>query len=390
MATPEHIEQFLVDYLDELDEKQLSTFQWHLGLIRRDGCRLFPKAELEKATREQTVDKLVQVYEEEEAVVTTVDIFSKMKLNNLAKRLTQAHIRRDTKQQLDELVSSTAGETEREGEWTITEDLSCSVCDSIFTDPVTLQCGHNFCRSCVHKHWEKTISRKCPLCQQVTDSESPINFNLKSLCKNYSERGWGEPSGGYRNEFSQAGEQTPSRNVNEKKDAFEKIKQFCDSSIEHIEAQSRDIEKKIKDDFEKLHTFIRTEEETKLAALREEENQKIRMMKLITEMSRSTLSLSDTVKEMEDLRADNSFIQAFKMQMERAQNTLPDPEQLPQVLINESKHVGNLRVWDIILTPVVLDPNTASLALSASECHTWYMAIQSMLLSDEDDKPLHW
>ncbi|XP_051273401.1 E3 ubiquitin-protein ligase TRIM17-like isoform X5 [Dicentrarchus labrax] len=363
MATPEHIEQFLVDYLDELDEKQLSTFQWHLGLIRRDGCRLFPKAELEKATREQTVDKLVQVYEEEEAVVTTVDIFSKMKLNNLAKRLTQAHIRRDTKQQLDELVSSTAGETEREGEWTITEDLSCSVCDSIFTDPVTLQCGHNFCRSCVHKHWEKTISRKCPLCQQVTDSESPINFNLKSLCKNYSERGWGEPSGGYRNEFSQA--------------------------------QSRDIEKKIKDDFEKLHTFIRTEEETKLAALREEENQKIRMMKLITEMSRSTLSLSDTVKEMEDLRADNSFIQAFKMQMERAQNTLPDPEQLPQVLINESKHVGNLRVWDIILsimtqTPVVLDPNTASLALSASECHTWYMAIQSMLLSDEDDKPLHW
>ncbi len=75
------------------------------------------------------------------------------------------------------------------------------------------------------------------------------------------------------------------------------------------QSQSRDAEMKIKDDFEKLHDFLKTEEETRLAALKLEETQKINMMQLIPEMNRKTLWLSDTVKEMEDCGVDNSFIQ---------------------------------------------------------------------------------
>lgn len=69
------------------------------------------------------------------------------------------------------------------------KDLSCSICLCIFTDPVMLQCGHSFCKSCVQQNWVGKISRKCPVCDQVIpETEPQINFNLKSLSENYTER----------------------------------------------------------------------------------------------------------------------------------------------------------------------------------------------------------
>nr|CBN81599.1 Novel protein similar to vertebrate tripartite motif-containing (TRIM) family [Dicentrarchus labrax] len=252
-----------------------------------------------------------------------------------------------------------------------------------------LQCGHSFCRSCVHKHWEKRISRTCPLCQQVTDTEPQTNFTLKNLCENYNERNGVELSGPHQNhperKFLQRQVSCFSRSLLKKNNCAKNMLQTLRFVISctHIlnlfsqifktlrhedddpflllipgrskrrrrllkksnnRAQSCNIKQKIKNDFKKLHAFLWTEEETKLAALREEKTQKIRMMKLITEMSRNTLSLSDTVKEMEDLGVEKPFIQPYKMKMERTQKALPDPQQLPQVLINESKHVENLQV----------------------------------------------
>uniref|UniRef100_A0A3B5ML91 Uncharacterized protein n=1 Tax=Xiphophorus couchianus TaxID=32473 RepID=A0A3B5ML91_9TELE len=37
------------------------------------------------------------------------------------------------------------------------EQFLCSICLDVFTDPVTIPCGHNFCKTCITKHWN--ISR---------------------------------------------------------------------------------------------------------------------------------------------------------------------------------------------------------------------------------------
>uniref|UniRef100_A0A1B8Y206 Uncharacterized protein n=1 Tax=Xenopus tropicalis TaxID=8364 RepID=A0A1B8Y206_XENTR len=34
------------------------------------------------------------------------------------------------------------------------DELSCSICLSIYTDPVSLPCGHNFCRGCIGRTWD--------------------------------------------------------------------------------------------------------------------------------------------------------------------------------------------------------------------------------------------
>ncbi|XP_078272285.1 zinc-binding protein A33-like [Rhinoraja longicauda] len=48
----------------------------------------------------------------------------------------------------------------------LTEDATCPICLDFFTDPVILECGHNFCRSCITQSWDKEGRNSCPECRE--------------------------------------------------------------------------------------------------------------------------------------------------------------------------------------------------------------------------------
>ncbi|XP_051899480.1 zinc-binding protein A33-like [Pristis pectinata] len=48
-----------------------------------------------------------------------------------------------------------------------TEETICPICLDFFTDPVSLECGHNFCRSCFTRYWEREARNSCPECREV-------------------------------------------------------------------------------------------------------------------------------------------------------------------------------------------------------------------------------
>uniref|UniRef100_UPI00398F3B0C zinc-binding protein A33-like n=1 Tax=Pristiophorus japonicus TaxID=55135 RepID=UPI00398F3B0C len=48
----------------------------------------------------------------------------------------------------------------------LTEELICPICLDFFTNPVSLECGHNFCRSCITQYWEKKETNSCPECRE--------------------------------------------------------------------------------------------------------------------------------------------------------------------------------------------------------------------------------
>ncbi|CAM9335085.1 unnamed protein product [Bubo scandiacus] len=83
------------------------------------------------------------------------------------------------------------------------EELTCSICYSIFEDPRVLPCSHTFCRNCLEgviqlssnfSIWRPLrVPLKCPNCRTVVEipaagTESlPINFALKAIIEKYQQ-----------------------------------------------------------------------------------------------------------------------------------------------------------------------------------------------------------
>ncbi|XP_016116364.1 E3 ubiquitin-protein ligase TRIM39-like [Sinocyclocheilus grahami] len=75
----------------------------------------------------------------------------------------------------------------------LNEELQCSICLDVFTDPVTTPCGHNFCRTCLNECWTNTQTCFCPLCKEKFSRrpDLKINTTLREVVQHFKERSEG-------------------------------------------------------------------------------------------------------------------------------------------------------------------------------------------------------
>nr|XP_020449225.1 E3 ubiquitin/ISG15 ligase TRIM25-like [Monopterus albus] len=60
----------------------------------------------------------------------------------------------------------------------LTEDqFLCSICLDVFTDPVAIPCGHNFCKSCITQYWDVNLTCHCPNCNSVYNTRPELQVN---------------------------------------------------------------------------------------------------------------------------------------------------------------------------------------------------------------------
>ena len=74
----------------------------------------------------------------------------------------------------------------------IEDYLSCSICLDLFTEPVSLRCGHNFCKTCINNSYIKS----CPVCRRsLSQATLGVNrefeFLLSRATKNREESVYG-------------------------------------------------------------------------------------------------------------------------------------------------------------------------------------------------------
>ncbi|XP_054867423.1 nuclear factor 7, ovary-like [Amphiprion ocellaris] len=305
--------------------------------------------------------------------------------------------------------------------------LSCHVCSETFRDPVSLSCSHSFCSSCLQKFWEQAKNKNCPICKRKSSKEFPgINFTLKELADSFAGRQ--KPGSSETEKVEKKVEvvcskhpEVPSwfcedeqrslcpvcefslhqnhkvvpieqavsdlkdqlkcdlKSLQDKRDKYKQVEKKYSEMREHTKKQLLSTERQIRAEFYKLQQFLKEEEESRLAALREEEEHKgktiSREMKRIQEQI-SSLSDSICAVEEELQKHKVAFLSTYKdtQTRARAQSSLSDPQLLSGALIDVAKHLGNLsfRVWEkmkekVHFSPVILDPNTANYWLYLSD-----------------------
>ncbi|XP_034080917.1 E3 ubiquitin-protein ligase TRIM21-like isoform X1 [Gymnodraco acuticeps] len=57
------------------------------------------------------------------------------------------------------------------------DQFLCSICLDVFTDPVALQCGHNFCKDCITEHWDRSDRCQCPMCKEAFNTRPDLRVN---------------------------------------------------------------------------------------------------------------------------------------------------------------------------------------------------------------------
>uniref|UniRef100_A0A8C5N501 Uncharacterized protein n=1 Tax=Leptobrachium leishanense TaxID=445787 RepID=A0A8C5N501_9ANUR len=60
-------------------------------------------------------------------------------------------------------------------------EVTCSICTEIYTDPVTLSCGHSYCRLCITRTWDNQEEREssCPECRRKFRVRPELKRNLR-------------------------------------------------------------------------------------------------------------------------------------------------------------------------------------------------------------------
>ncbi|XP_062403471.1 zinc-binding protein A33-like [Sardina pilchardus] len=290
--------------------------------------------------------------------------------------------------------------------------LRCYVCSETFKDPVSLGCNHSFCKTCLTEFWEQVRNRNCPICKRRSSKEDPvINFSLKELADSFTGRLQLDknPDEGKEMVCSKHTRtpvwfcvdedravcdncQNPTQHAThivipleeavqdmkgKLKSNLEKmqtnLKKCTDTEtvykdmVQHTKHQLAATERSIKKVFEQLHQFLR-EEEARLTALREEEEQKGKMIgREMKTLQEQIETLKDSIQHVEnDLKQTSvPFLKDYQSTKSRAQCTLQDPQLLSGALIDVAKHLGNLKfsvcekiVETVEYHPVILDPNT--------------------------------
>ncbi|XP_041648957.1 E3 ubiquitin/ISG15 ligase TRIM25-like [Cheilinus undulatus] len=70
------------------------------------------------------------------------------------------------------------------------DQFTCSICLDVFTEPVSIPCGHNFCKGCISLHWEGKELCKCPLCNRKFRKglKVCVNIAFRDVVESFKKR----------------------------------------------------------------------------------------------------------------------------------------------------------------------------------------------------------
>ncbi|XP_078497597.1 E3 ubiquitin-protein ligase TRIM39-like [Lissotriton helveticus] len=308
------------------------------------------------------------------------------------------------------------------------EEATCSICLEYFTDPVSVECGHAFCLSCITRCWERLETDFCPQCREISQSKTlrpnrqmsnmvEIVKQLQipsptpeeaNLCREHEEKlklfceddqdpicvvcsmsrdhkphtvlPIREAAQEYKKKFQ-------SYLDGLKKTLEDILELHCkeETKVTELEAKFKSQREQITKEFEKLQMFLEEEKSRHLSNLEEEEKKSLQSIKeSVTKLDEQQFVLRSWITEMElkCQQQDVELLKDAKTVLSRYENmkdqqtdfyTLAEKKEKEEVVEEEVdlqiKIIESLewRWARRFAAAVTLDPDTAHLRLVLSE-----------------------
>ncbi|XP_044045215.1 E3 ubiquitin-protein ligase TRIM39-like isoform X9 [Siniperca chuatsi] len=177
----------LLNTLENLKKEEFTKFKWYLQQPDiLEGYQPIKVSELEEADRLKTVNLMVNIYKLHGALKVTKKVLEKIPRNDLVQSLSDTSSGPEVSVDVSDVgetsenrgPSSSQSEDMAAANYLRSEDqFLCSICLDVFTDPVTILCGHNFCKNCITKHWDTNDRYLCPMCKKIFYTRPELHVN---------------------------------------------------------------------------------------------------------------------------------------------------------------------------------------------------------------------
>ncbi|KAL2101628.1 hypothetical protein ACEWY4_003389 [Coilia grayii] len=180
----------------------------------------------------------------------------------------------------------------------------CSLCERIFTSPVTTPCGHSFCKVCLRKYWSQAGGERCPSCKRAFASRPHLTVNriLADITENYRmTRQAAKQEVHHHVEKPEKTAEEREKMIEERLLKMEKLKvslQLLKSSCQREVQESHRVFTALVSSIEQSHKLV------VVAAEEKEKQAERRVSRLVKELEREIRELRDGTPSQEEQQSE--------------------------------------------------------------------------------------
>ncbi|XP_051899863.1 E3 ubiquitin-protein ligase TRIM39-like [Pristis pectinata] len=326
------------------------------------------------------------------------------------------------------------------------DEAMCPICLEFFVEPVTIDCGHNFCRACILRHWgSERGTSTCPQCRtqlpqktlrpncfvsNIVENVMKLRLDEASLqpelrCKEHDERlkvfcsddqrpicvvcatsrdhqGHSTSPVGEAAELYRGVLRKEIESLNEQLQEICKSQDKEEADIKELKKQSAKLQKNIASKFEQLHQFLHQEEKNLKTKLEQKENtilqQKEENLKKISDQHTSFKQVLTDVQGKMNLE-DAEFLQDLKSVLGRCANLQFNKPKRVSIDLSQGDFSGPFQysMWKRMLKMIhpvpfsmTLNPNTAHPRLVLSNNLTAVSLGVKQKVPDKMERFMQW